>query len=174
MVKKILLGFLVSLLLASATKAQGQYETLKDKDGSTIFKGVLSREILEKEPSFSWYAENQKPYTPYPSSVQALHNTKDSIQLLVFMGTWCEDSHFIVPKLFILLDAAGFPGDHVTVVGVDHDKKTVGNLSPALHITNVPTIIAYRNGRELGRGIEYGKNGMWDKELGDIIAGATP
>ena len=170
MTRNLLLSLLLSVIIAPALRAQSQYEVVKDKDGSPIFKGILSREILEKEPSFSWYAQNQKPYTPYAAAIPALHTAADSVRLVVFMGTWCEDSHFIIPKLFVLLDAAGFPADHVSVIGVDREKKTIGNLSGALHITNVPTIIAFRNGKELGRVIEYGKNGMWDKELGEIVA----
>jgi hypothetical protein len=29
-----------------------------------------------------------------------------------------------------------------------------------------------KNGLELGRVVEYGKKGMWDKELGEIVAGS--
>lgn len=61
----------------------------------------------------------------------ALKKNADSIQLLVFMGTWCEDSHFIIPKLYSLLDAASFPASHITLIGVDREKKTLSNLSDA-------------------------------------------
>jgi hypothetical protein len=33
----------------------------------------------------------------------------------------------------------------------------------------VPTIIVYKNGKELGRVVEYGKYGVFDKELAEII-----
>jgi hypothetical protein len=88
------------------------------------------------------------------------------------MGTWCEDSHFVIPKLFFLLDKAGFSRDRVSLLGVDRDKKTLGYLSEALHVTNVPTIIVMKNGKEAGRVVEYGKEGLFDKELGQIITAA--
>ena len=36
-------------------------------------------------------------------------------------------------------------------------------------MVNVPTIIVMKDGKEIGRVVEYGKNGMFDKELGEII-----
>jgi hypothetical protein len=38
-----------------------------------------------------------------------------------------------------------------------------------MNITNVPTIIVMKNGKEVGRVIEYGTIGKWDKELSDIV-----
>jgi thiol-disulfide isomerase/thioredoxin len=86
------------------------------------------------------------------------------------MGTWCSDSRFIVPKFYSLLDAAGFPQNRVTLIGVDRSKKTISHLAEALNIENVPTIIVMNDGKEVGRVVEYGKTGAFDKELGDILA----
>ena len=86
------------------------------------------------------------------------------------MGTWCEDSHFVIPRLFSLLDQSGFPKDKVTLIGVDRDKKTLSHLSEALNVTNVPTILIMKKGKELGRVIEYGHDGYFDKELGEILS----
>jgi hypothetical protein len=36
----------------------------------------------------------------------------------------------------------------------------------------VPTIMIMKDGKELGRVVEYGKYGMFDKEMGDIIMAA--
>ena len=32
------------------------------------------------------------------------------------------------------------------------------------------TFIVMKGGKEVGRVIEYGKNGRWDKEIGEIVA----
>jgi hypothetical protein len=52
---------------------------------------------------------------------------------------------------------------------VDRNKKTVGRLSEALNVTLVPTILVFKNGKELGRVVEFGKYGMFDKELAEIL-----
>jgi thiol-disulfide isomerase/thioredoxin len=118
-----------------------------------------------------WYVANQNSYAPNQTAVTGLKKWGDSLQLLVFMGTWCEDSQFIIPKLFMLTDAAGFAGNKITLIGVDRSKKTLSHLTEALGVTNVPTIMVMRNGKEMGRVVEYGKSGLFDKDLADILSG---
>jgi len=55
------------------------------------------------------------------------------------------------------------------LIGVDRAKKTLSHLTEALNITNVPTIIVMKKGKEIGRVVEYGKYGLYDMELGEII-----
>ena len=169
--KKIntLLILIVGLVLTA--NAQSQYQILPDKSGGKTLKGILSREILMSDTSFSWFAENQKGYSPNKDALEGLKKHADSLQLLVFMGTWCEDSHFIVPKLYSLADAAGFKSSNITLIGVDREKKTLSHLSEALNVTKVPTIIVLRNGKEEGRVVEFGKFGLFDLDLGAILKG---
>ena len=65
--------------------------------------------------------------------------------VLAFGGTWCHDTQFILPKFYRLADAAGLTPDHITLIGVDHNKKTVQHLSEAFNIINVPTFIVLKN-----------------------------
>lgn len=162
--------FILTLLLfGNVAFAQTQFVTLTERPGEKTLKGIISKEVLLSDPSFTWYAENLKGYTPNAKTIEGLKLQADSIELLTFMGTWCEDSHFIIPKFYSLLGAAGFPPERVTLIGVDRQKKTISHLAEALNIKNVPTIIVMKNGKELGRVVEYGKYGLFDKELGEII-----
>jgi thiol-disulfide isomerase/thioredoxin len=167
--KKIMPVFILALLIWNTTLAQNQYQVLVERPNEKSLKGIISREVLLNDTSFHWYAENLKGYTPDKDAVTGLKNNADSIQLLVFMGTWCEDSHVIIPKFFALADAAGFSKEKITLIGVDREKKTLSHLSEALNITNVPTIIVFQKGKEAGRVIEYGKTGMFDKDLAQIL-----
>jgi thiol-disulfide isomerase/thioredoxin len=163
----------VTLVFALTGTAQTQYEVSRDaKNGEKVLKGIISRDILQTDTAFSWYADNLKGYKAYPAALEGLQKNKDSIQLLVFMGTWCDDSHFIIPKFYTLADEAQVAPDHITLVAVDRQKKTLGHLSEAMHITNVPTIIVMQDGKELGRVIEYGKTGLFDMDLGEILKSA--
>jgi thiol-disulfide isomerase/thioredoxin len=165
----IILVFFVGSLDGSIF-AQSQAEISRDKDGSKILKGIISRGQLENDTAFtSWWVENLKGYTPQSQAVAELKKNQN-IQFVTFMGTWCSDSKFIIPKFYSLLDAAGFPQDQVTLIGVDRSKKTLSHLAEALGIEDVPTIVVMNNGKEVGRVVEYGKSGAFDKELGDIIA----
>ncbi len=168
--KKIFLAF--SLLLSSMAFAQNQFETLVERPNEKSLKGIISRQVLLADTSFKWYAEGLKGFTVRTDAREALEKNKDSIRLLVFIGTWCEDSHIIIPKLYATADAAGFPDKNISLIGVDRNKTTLGNLTETLNVKNVPTIIVLKNGVETGRIVEYGKYGMFDKELAEIIVGS--
>lgn len=168
--KKNLVFALLFLLANTCLLAQHQYETLVERPNEKTFKGIISRADIANDTLFmKWYGPNQKAYSPNAETKELLGKHKDSVQLLVFMGTWCEDSQFIIPRLFSLTEAAGFSEDHITLIGVDRNKKTISHLAEALNITNVPTIIVLKKGKELGRVVEYGKSGMFDKDLGEIL-----
>ena len=166
-IKNILFLSLAVTCLKNAS-AQTEYVSV-EKDGTKIIRGFITRQQLETDTAFKWYAENKKGYTPYASALKVAQTNKDSVQFLVFGGTWCSDTRFILPKFFTLVDAAGFSPNRVTMIGVDRSKKTVHNLSEAFNVLNVPTIIVLKNGREVGRVVEYGTSGMFDKDLGEIL-----
>ncbi len=167
--KRYILWAFVFLIGVNQAWSQQQYEVIPDYEHGKVYKGIITRELIEKDTAIKWYSNNLKGYIPNADGLEAVRANKDSIQLLVFMGTWCGDSHFIIPKFFALLDAAGFSKDRVTLIGVDRNKKTISHLTEALGIINVPTIMVMKNGKELGRVVEYGKYGMFDKEMGEII-----
>jgi thiol-disulfide isomerase/thioredoxin len=168
--KKFLPVFILSLLIGNTLLAQTTYTVLAERPNEKSYKGIISKEVLLADTTFKWYASNITGYKPNASAVEGLQKNKDSVQLLVFMGTWCEDSQNIIPKMFSLTDAAGFSNDRITLIGVDRAKKTFSHLTEALNIINVPTIMVMKNGKELGRVVEYGKYGMFDKELGEILS----
>lgn len=166
--------FLATLILLScslALYAQTQYQVSNDAQhpGIKILKGIINKQLLSGDTSFNWYASSQKTYTPDTSVVSVLQKNKN-VSYIIFGGTWCEDTQFILPKFFMLQQKAGISDDRITFFGVDRQKQTIGNIASAMNITNVPTIIIMKNGKEEGRVIEYGKTGKWDKELAEIVA----
>ncbi len=170
--KKIIVALFIGFLIHTTSFAQGQYEVLKDYNtGGRILKGIISRDILAADTSFKWYSQNLKPYTGKDAAEFGKH--KDSIQLVIFVGTWCEDSHVVIPKLFPFFDAAGFSNDRITLIGVDRNKKSISHITDAFNVINVPTVIVMKEGKELGRVVEYGKYGMVEKELTEIVSGNT-
>ncbi len=165
--KKTLFLILFALITV-VSFSQTQYEVIKENGGQKILKGIISKELIVSDPDFKWYTQNLKPYPAEKETAVKFAKQKDSIQLIVFLGTWCEDSHVIIPKLFPFLDAAGFPNERLTVVGVDRNKKTISHLSDAFNVTNVPTVIVMKEGKELGRVVEYGRTGMVENEITEI------
>jgi thiol-disulfide isomerase/thioredoxin len=158
------------LLFSYAVSFAQSPEISHDAEGNKVVKGFISRKDLVTDTAFTWFAQNQQGFTPDPSALQALKANRDSVNIIAFGGTWCGDTKNILPKFYVLADAAGLSPDRITLIGVDHDKKTIQHLSEAFDITNVPTIIVMKNGKELGRVVEYGHYGSFDKELGEILA----
>jgi thiol-disulfide isomerase/thioredoxin len=167
--KKILL--LAALFITTGALAQAP-EISRDEHGTKILKGFITKQDLATDTAFTWFSQNQQGYVPEQAALQTFRANKDSISFIAFGGTWCDDTKFILPKFFVLADAAGLPQEKITVIGVDHNKKTIQHLSETFGIVNVPTIIVMKNGKEVGRVVEYGRYGMFDKELGEIIRNA--
>ncbi|WP_165917282.1 thioredoxin family protein [Flaviaesturariibacter aridisoli] len=166
--KKIL--FALSLLASTAVFAQQPEESRDAENGSKVLKGFIPVETLSTDTAFAWYASGIKSFTPNAEALAALRAHKDSVYLLAFGGTWCDDTKQVLPKMMATFQAAGVSADHVTLLGVDRQKHTVQHLSEAFNITNVPTFIVLRNGKEVGRIVEYGSTGLPEKEIGKIVA----
>lgn len=162
--------FVITLVLfvAGAVKAQDTQVTV-ESNGTKIVKGFLTKKDLVTDSAFSWFAQNQQGYVPEQNALQAFRTNKDSINIIAFGGTWCGDTKHILPQFFVLTDAAGLSPDRITLIGVDRSKKTIQHLTEAFNVTRVPTFIVMKNGVEIGRVVEYGKYGMFDKELGEIL-----
>jgi thiol-disulfide isomerase/thioredoxin len=167
--KAIIIGLL--LLYTYNLQAQSQFEVIGTGQDKTL-KGLINRKDIISDSSFKWYSANQAGYKVNTLTVDALKNHSDSIQILAFGGTWCHDTQFILPKFFTMVDAAKFPEQQISIIGVDEQKHSLGNIAEAMAVINVPTFIVMKNGKEIGRVVEYGKTGQWDKEIGEVINAA--
>ena len=155
----------------TGTMAQQAYVCYDDTThpGGKIMVGALSLHLLENEPTFHWFRTAYSSYQPDTALLSAFERGKDRYQLVVFGGTWCDDSQYILPRLYKWLRLSGFPDDRVHFWGVDRKKKVPGGLCDVLDIQRVPTLILFKDGREAGRVVEYGTTGKWDVELAGFI-----
>ena len=168
--KKLIIASFIGLISFNAAMAQVTFTTTVDNDNVTILNGSLTKNDVANNAAFkSWYTGNQISYHPDTTITNALSNAKNKVQYVIFGGTWCEDTQFILPKFFKLQQVAGIEETAISFYGVDRSKKTIGNITSAFKITNVPTIIVMKDGKEVGRVVEYGKTGKWDTELADLL-----
>lgn len=171
---KKIIAILITFMFVVVVHAQTTFEVLADSahNNEKMLKGLISKEDLRAEPLYMWYGESQRIYSsPDTAAVNALSRNKDKIYFIIFGGTWCEDTHYVLPKFYKIQEASGYPENRITLFAVDRNKKTTGTIAEAMGVTNVPTIIVMENGKEKGRVVEYGKTGKWDKELAEIIDG---
>ncbi len=90
-------------------------------------------------------------YMADKDAVRILSNKLKEYSLIVFLGTWCGDSHELIPKLEKVLMMAGYPQQLLTLYAVDRTKETKDGANKKFDITNVPTIIVMKDGKEKGR-----------------------
>jgi len=161
---------LVLVSLSYLVNAQ-QYEISQDPKHPEVkvLRGMINKYLVQNDTSFKWYNTNQKFYGPDSTTLNAMEKTRGKLQFVLFGGTWCEDTQFILPQFFKLQEMSGVPDSVITFFGVNRAKKSLANIADAFGITNVPTIIVMKNGKEMGRVVEYGKTGKWDKELAEIV-----
>ena len=167
--------FFTGLFLMATTVASAQSGYISTKDssngGGEILTGTINKQLLQSDANFKkWYTPSQSEYKPDSTIVKAFKKaTTQKLQFVVFSGTWCEDTQFILPRFFKLQEMGNVPDNNITFFGVNRSKKTLGNITNAFGIINVPTIIIMKEGKEAGRVVEYGKTGKWDVELSEII-----
>ena len=165
-------NFLFSLLLFAActTIKKSANDYIVEPDAETkIINGVFSRTLLETDSSFKWFKANMQWGIPDAETVKLFKEKKDAFALVVFVGTWCHDTQNILPKFYKLVDAAGFSASKIMLVGVDRNKTDKLGLSKKFAITSVPSFIVLQKGKEVGRVVEYGKEGDPMKELGAVV-----
>ena len=164
----------VVILLASCSSVHKSmkvnYVVSKDKDHKMLV-GVINRSLISNDTAFAWFNENSKYGQPDPIAVSVFQLEKSKFSMVVFGGTWCEDTQNLLPKFYQLVNASGYPESKISLIAVDRKKQTINDLSKIYNITNVPTFIVLKDGKEVGRVVEYGKEGDITKELGKIVAG---
>lgn len=165
--KKIFLALL--MLVGIHAMAQSDYDVLKDKKSkATIYKGECTFDDLQKNSSFSWLQRGTSEYNPDTAAVKYLKQYLPNYQVVVFMGTWCDDTYTVLPKLYKILQVTGYPMKNYTMYGVDKAKEAKYVESKLYKIDNVPTIIVMRNMSEIGRIVEVPRRRV-EVEIASLI-----
>ena len=170
--KKYFLLAMLSFVVTNGLFAQAQYEASQDLPNHPdvkIVRGLINKYQIQNDTAFKWFGPNQGGYKPDTATLNAFERAKGKYQLVVFGGTWCEDTQFILPKFYKLQEQSGFPDEAITMFGVNRAKTSLGNIAKAFNIINVPTFIVMKEGKEIGRVVEYGKTGKWDKEIAALL-----
>lgn len=80
------------------------------------------------------------------STFQEIINSKELV-LVDFSAEWCGPCKMQAP---ILKELAGHvPTDRVKIIKIDVDKNPA--LSAQMHVSGVPTLILYKNGKQIWR-----------------------
>lgn len=135
---------------------------MAQQDSATVIDGKLTLKQLEE---FSWFKTNYSNYKPAMSVVQELEAFR-KCSVLVILGTWCSDSHELVPELLKVMDLAGWAQPEL--IGVDRKKQCSKVDIKPLNIEYVPVIIVFDRGKELGRIVETTRKSI-EEDLLEIL-----
>jgi len=167
---------LTALIIAFIFTFQLNAQTLNQeitKDGETPYLlGKIDKNGLEGKNYTSWFTKNHKDYQANSSITSAIASELKTYQITLFMGTWCGDSRQEVPKLYKVLETCDFPMNQLTVVAVSRQrsmyKQSPDHEEKGLNIHRVPTIIFYKNGKEVNRIVEHPIN-TFEEDIQNII-----
>jgi thiol-disulfide isomerase/thioredoxin len=160
-----------------AGMAQNMENTLLNQEitsheGYPILVGKIDREGLRGPNYKDWYQEEYDSYSVDAASLDAIKDALKGVAIEVFIGTWCDDSRYVTPHLYKIIDYLGFDEKNMQVVAVDNHpdrrKQSPQHEEAGKNIEYVPTFIFYRNGIELGRIVEYPQESL-EKDMATIL-----
>jgi len=162
-------AFLLIMQSCETNKVIVNREVDSKNDGKMLL-GTQTKDQLLKTPYSDWYSEEHDGYSIDEAALSGLRKEKlNSYNLVVVMGTWCEDSHREVPRLMKILETLKYPEQKLTIIAVNRKKESPGDEEGIYNIQRVPTIIVKKYGKEIGRIIEYPQSGFIEKDLLEIL-----
>ncbi|MFC4817863.1 MULTISPECIES: thioredoxin family protein [unclassified Flavobacterium] len=125
-----------------------------EKSAEPVLTGVKTKADLQTEPYNSWFTTGEEGYKAHPATITLLKNAPQNYEITIFMGTWCSDSKTQVPHFYKILNEIGFDLSKVKLITMDREKSTPEKLEEGFSISNVPTFIFFKNGKEVHRIVE--------------------
>ena len=165
---KILLLFL-GVFIATG-EVSDEKEKLENINSTEMLLGEFTKADLEKPPHSRWFTPGYENYSPKDEAVKTIKENIGDYEILLFMGTWCGDSRYEVPKFFKLLDVVDFNRENLTSIAVNYAKKAPGDLDEKYKIHRVPTIIFMKDGEEVDRFVEYSIESL-EEDIATIVEG---
>lgn len=132
--------------------------------------GVISKADLQKDPYATWYNENDQAYQVDQAALSGLDQLFEGVEVKIVMGTWCHDSKREVPRFYKILSNVAAGEDKAQMIALDRKKQAPNNETQGMEITNTPTFIFYKDGKELNRIVEIPVVSL-EKDMMKILKG---
>ncbi len=148
---------------------------IETEEYGEILLGNISREDFSTHLP-SWFAE----YGPDPVTTSRIGDYLEDISITCVFGSWCSDSRRDIPRMWRILEMAGYPDLEINYLAVGSSRFTPESGIPEkllrwsdrvksyYDVQRVATFIIYRNGREIGRIIESPRTSL-EKDLLEIL-----
>ena len=134
---------------------------------------------MQSQPYASWLQSGFDNYKVDETLTTLLKEKLADYQIKLFLGTWCGDSKRETPRLIKILEATDFPVQQLEIIALDyrkgHYKTSPTGEEKGLNIIKVPTIIFFKDGKEVNRIVESPLESL-EEDMAQIIfqKGYTP
>lgn len=130
---------------------------------------ILGRiEIQKLMQSLPGYTAASAEYKPDKKAIEAIQKEIRDTDILVFFATWSPASKHWIPQLMKTLEVASNPNLHAKYFGLSKDLQEPRYEVGRYHVTQAPTVVVEREGKELGR-IEGKPKESMEKDLEKIL-----
>lgn len=145
-------------------------------DGAPMWVGKVQRTHMTQSPFDDWFNPGYESYVPDSIAVAALTELPETVEIEVYLGTWCSDSTRDLPRLYRVMDAAGIREEKTRMYALsDHPgtfKQSPGGTEEDYLIHRTPTILVLQDGQEMGR-IVQNANQTIEQDLVNILKGES-
>jgi len=163
----LLLSIFISNLFAQ------EYNTIvkDEKTGEPMLIGPTTRDAFNDSSFSLWWNSTYNLYKVDSITANKIKDVLKDIDITIVMGTWCSDSQYEIPNFYKILDYLSYLTKKVILINVDRNKKGKDDEVDSLNIELVPTIIFYKDEKELGRIVESPDESLEKDMLGILTKG---
>jgi thiol-disulfide isomerase/thioredoxin len=154
MIQRLFTCLMLMLAMQASAQTPAYNSYVDEKNSSVVFQGVITFDDLKNEKSFTWFQNGVDEYNTSSRAISYLQKLLADYDMVVLLGTWCGDSKDLMPKLYKVLQETHYPMSRYTMYGVSRAKEAKNNERTRYDLKKVPTIILFKNGKEIGRIIE--------------------
>ncbi|WP_127846414.1 thioredoxin family protein [Psychroflexus aestuariivivens] len=175
---KILVFSLVAIVgLSSFNNLKIESETIEDITSQRyeLMLGEFTLEELKATKNKKWFESNYKTYKPDEKVLTEIkeHLKNNNFNIEIYLGTWCPDSRREFPRMIKILNESNFDIEKLKIVGVNRDKvvpEVSEEKREILNVNHVPTIIFYKDGKEINRFVEFAQENL-ESDVLKIVSG---
>jgi thiol-disulfide isomerase/thioredoxin len=164
-------NFILSIFLIASFQnfAQDYKITSDEKNGEQLILGYCPASIIIDSLFKDTWTTEYNNYQPDYEVLDSLEGKLDNIIITIVFRSTCSDSREQLPGLFKILNEVKYDVNSITLIGVNREKQGLSNEAEGLEIELVPTIMFYKDGKEIGRIVETPVESL-EKDLFKIIS----
>lgn len=140
---------------------------------STVVNHMQETQEQEHEAAnefLNLMGNNYQSYKPKSEVIDSLNSiAKDQfnkVNIEMYGGNWCPDTHEGIPSFIKVLDQINFPKTNIAYHRVSRDKQQIDGVEARIEIKSVPTVILFNrsSSEEIGRIVEFPRE-SWEEDL---------